>query len=117
MKKNEIKILIGLGAAILIAFLVLKNPFKKKEPAVQVIIRHKTEIVETFDPYVTATYHIQGSYGTLDVQVEDGKWRVVNEECPNHICASLSWVKVGENIPIVCMPNEVIIMELPNDNK
>ncbi len=117
MKKKEKRFLLVLCIILAAAILIIRNPWRKKEPDVVVDIRHSNEIVESFDPYVDATYHIQGSYGTLDVEVKDGKWHVTNEQCPNHICASVGWVGVGEDIPIVCMPNEVIIMErVQNDD-
>ena len=45
----------------------------------------------------------------MKLEVKDGKWRITEEECPNHICSSIGWVSVKDYFPIVCIPNEVIV--------
>ena len=117
MKKTE-KIIIGiLLAASLLAILVMKNPFGKKGPEVLVVIEHQGKVIQEFDPETDAVYHVIGSYGELDVEVKDGKYRVTNEDCPNHICANMGWVSPEEDLPIVCMPNEVIVMVKHDGNE
>lgn len=107
MKKKEI-LMIAILFLVSVAFIVGKN-FIHKDDGVKVVIKHQDKVVERFDPSVDAIYHIQGSYGTLDVEVKDGKWHVTNEQCPNHICAKMGWVGIDDSIPIVCLPNEVIV--------
>ena len=115
MKKKEIIILavIALVAAIAI---VLFNVFKPSQgtegtEGVKVAIYHRNRIVQEFDSGKDAIYTIDGDYGTLDVEVKDGKWRVTNEECPNHICAEMGWIGEGEFLPITCLPNNVVVVE------
>ncbi len=109
MKKKEIYILAALAAAALIALFFLKYPFRR-EPETIVGIYHGNELVQQFDPARDALYHIQGSYGTLDVEVKDGKWHVINEECPNHICHGMGWASPDDLFPITCLPNEIYIL-------
>ncbi|NCB32986.1 MAG: hypothetical protein EOM64_03725 [Erysipelotrichia bacterium] len=114
MKKKEIKILLIAVAVAIAAILGIKlyqNAQASKEPKVLIDITHDGEVVQTFDPNKDAIYHIQGNYGTLDVEVKDGKWHVTNEECPNHICASMGWSSADDSFPIVCVPNGVVIMK------
>jgi hypothetical protein len=114
MKKKEIYILVAIAVLSVAALLVLKNPFWKQEeePKTMVGIYHRDKLIHAFDPEEDAVYHVQGSYGTLDVEVKDSQWHVTNEECPNHICAGMGWVTVDDLLPITCMPNEVYIMVL-----
>lgn len=113
MKKKEIYILIAIAVLSVIALLMMKNPFRKpEEPKTMVGIFYRDKLIHTFDPDEDAVYHVQGSYGTLDVEVKDSKWHVTNEQCPNHICAGMGWVTVDDLLPITCMPNEVYIMVL-----
>ena len=114
MKKKEIVILAVLALVSLAVLLFLKNPFQKEEeqPKVMVGIYHGEKLIYTFDPDKDAVYHITGSYGTLDVEVKDSSWHVVNEECPNHICHNMGWMTVDDFMPITCLPNEVYIMVL-----
>ncbi len=114
MKKKEILILVITAVVAVAAIFGVKlyqNAQKAKVPEVLVDITHDGEVVQSFDPNVDATYHIQGNYGTLDVEVKDGQWHVTNEECPNHICASMGWASVDDSFPIVCVPNGVVIMK------
>lgn len=82
--------------------------------AIQLVdVVHNNETVLRFDPSIDAVYHISGDVGGLDVEVKDGKWHVINEQCPNHICANMGWVGVDDMIPITCIPNDIYI--LPED--
>ncbi|MBQ6531895.1 MAG: NusG domain II-containing protein [Solobacterium sp.] len=117
MKKTEKIIIAVLLAASLLAVFLMKNPFWKKEPEILVTIEHQGKVIYEFDPAKDAVYHVHGSYGELDVEVKDGKYRVTNETCPNHICANMGWVSPEEELPIVCMPNEVIVLVKHDGNE
>lgn len=108
MKKKELYIVIGIAVIALIAIFFLKHPVSNDHQPV-VAIKHKDQIVQTFNPNENAIYHIKGSYGTLDVEVQDGSWRVINEECPNHICHKMGWKTVEDIDLIICLPNEIVI--------
>lgn len=115
MKKRELVILIGIVVIAVIALFLLRRP--EKEEVQLVAIQYQNKIIQRFNPNEDATYHIQGSYGTLDVEVKDNKWHVVNEECPNHICNKMGWKDITSIEPIVCFPNEIMIfVEETNDN-
>ena len=108
MKKKEVLIIAILAIISIIAIFVLKRPVQQNNQ-VTVAIRHRNEVVQTFHPDEDGLYHIDGSYGSLDVEVKDGKWRLINEICPNHICVQMGW-KTPEDIDlIICLPNEIII--------
>jgi len=75
-----------------------------------VAVQWRNDTVLRFDPFVDATYDIDGDVGGLQVEVKDGKWHVTNEQCPNHVCAQMGWVGVDDvTLPITCLPNNVII--------
>ena len=77
MKKKELYIVIGIAVIALIAIFFLKRPVSNDHQPV-VAIKHKDQIVQTFNPNEDAIYHIKGSYGTLDVEVQDGwKGRII----------------------------------------
>lgn len=91
-----------------------KKPEEEKGPTdpalVTVDIYHGQTIIKSFNPSVDNVYHITGNYGTLDVEVVDGKWHVTNEECPNHICNGMGWMGPDDIIPISCLPNDVYVI-------
>lgn len=108
MKKNEIKMIVIIVAIALLIWMgvSLFNQQKNKD-TVKVI--YKSQVVLEFNPNKDGEYWFDGSYGKLMVEVKDGKWRVTNEECPNHVCSSIGWVDINDYLPIICLPNEISV--------
>ena len=108
MKRNEwiiIGMLVLLGAAAL-----LVQKLRPKGSGYVVAIQHRNQIVKEFDPMVDAVYQIDGDVGGLEVEVKDGKWHVINEQCPNHVCAQMGWMGIEDTLlPITCIPNNIVI--------
>lgn len=111
MKKKEIRILVIIAVIAAALLMIMKIHQSTAHDGVKVAIYHRDEIVKEFWSDEDAVYTIEGDYGTLDVEVKDGKWHVTNEECPNHICHQMGWVSPGEYLPITCLPNNVVVVE------
>ncbi len=107
MKKNE---MIALGTLLVLILGFWSFNFLTRPTGTRVQVVYKEEVVLRFDPNVDGEYWFDGSYGKLMVQVQDGSWRVTEEECPNHICSSIGWVSVENYFPIVCLPNEIAVV-------
>ncbi|MBQ9328823.1 MAG: NusG domain II-containing protein [Solobacterium sp.] len=108
MKRKEWIITAVVAAIAVIALLVLK--FRDTSSGYVVAIQHRNTIVMEFDPMVDAVYTVDGDTGGLQVEVKDGRWHVINEQCPNHVCANMGWMGVNDiGIPITCLPNNIII--------
>ncbi|HAZ10698.1 MAG: hypothetical protein A2047_02215 [Omnitrophica bacterium GWA2_41_15] len=46
--------------------------------------------------------------GKMQFELKNGRIRVLNTDCPHHICKNMGWIKYnGETI--VCVPNQVLI--------
>ena len=106
LSKKDIKliaIIIGISLVIWIGYTVMRP----KGPSIEVI--HGNTVVERLDPKVDGRYTIQGSYGELVVEVKDGKFRITDEECPNHVCSAMGWVESDGYLTILCLPNEVMV--------
>lgn len=127
MKKKEIWILVVVAVGALIGLLVLNRrntPYAgsstsgnfKSQSGVTVAVQHASDIVLEFDPEVNAIYTVDGDYGGLQIEVKDGSWRVINEKCPNHICASMGWANKDSLIPITCLPNNLMIFVESDNN-
>ena len=106
-----------LGAIVAVAvLLIMCRMFIAKNGShdgVKIAVYHRDEVVKEFWSDKDAIYTIEGDYGTLDVEVKDGEWRVTNEECPNHVCAQMGWVGPDEALPITCLPNNIVIIQEP----
>ena len=119
MKKKELFLLVLIAAAAIAVIAVMKLTSGAQKSGYTVAVQHRQTIVKEFDPMVDAVYHIDGDTGGLDVEVKDGKWHVINEQCPNHICAQMGWMGIQDiGVPITCLPNNVIIFlkEAPDEH-
>ena len=105
LHKKEFVIVALIAAVCAVWILVLRRP--KHHVTVQVV--HGQEVVREFSPEEDALYHIDGDCGGLDVEVKGGRWHVINEQCPNHICAHTGWASPEDMIVITCMPNDIVI--------
>ena len=108
MKKKEwiitgILVLIAIGA-------ILFMRLRPKDSGYKVAVQHRNTIVMEFDPMKDAVYQVEGDVGGLEIEVKDGKWHVINEQCPNHVCAEMGWMGVEDILlPITCLPNNIVI--------
>ena len=51
-------------------------------------------------------YAING--GTNTIEIKDGKVRMIEAQCPNHLCVHQGWIGL-EGQSIVCLPNKVTV--------
>ena len=49
-------------------------------------------------------YTVEGELGPTTFEVKDGRVRITDSSCPNKTCVAQGW-----HIPLVCLPNKVII--------
>jgi hypothetical protein len=52
---------------------------------------------------------VDGALGDVFIEVEGGRFRVEKETSPYHLCSIQGWVQYA-NIPIVCLPNKIVII-------
>lgn len=46
--------------------------------------------------------------GKMQLEIKAGKIRVLNSDCPQHICMNMGWIKYSGQT-IACVPNQVLI--------
>ena len=111
MKRKEIITIAVIAAIAIVSIIALKlKAGSRKDSGYVCVVQHASEIVLEFDPMVDAVYQIDGDVGGLEVEVKEGKWHVINEKCPNHICASMGWMGIEDiGVPITCLPNNIVI--------
>jgi len=44
----------------------------------------------------------------MQVQIKDGKLRILNSDCPQQICKNTGWIKYSGQA-IACVPNQVLV--------
>ena len=111
MKKKEIYILIGIivVALAMAIFVYFKKTPNQDEP--RATVYHDNDIILVFNVNEDAIYDLVGNYGELHIEVKDGQYRVFDVDCPNHDCEKVGWVIMGSSVPIVCLPNHIMIIQ------
>jgi len=105
------KLLIALLAAAVVvsaACLLLRN--RKTEHPVARITRDGTVLEEInlagVDKPRTLTFEDES--GSNTVQVEKGRVRVSEADCPDQICVKQGWIS-DSTVPIVCLPHKFMV--------
>lgn len=73
------------------------------------VVSYREEEVLRIDMSVDDTYIVEGTLGDVFIEVKDKALRVEKETSPYHICSIQGWVEFA-NVPIVCLPNHIVIM-------
>lgn len=114
MKKKDIILIIVLCIVLGVGYLVFEM-FQGKKDTVEV--RYKNEVIDVIDISVDKTYTYDGSYGKFSLEVKDHQYHAVNVECPNHDCEKMGWVKEGSSKSIVCVPNEIYVIQVGTEDQ
>ena len=72
------------------------------------IVEYKGKEVLRIDMQKDDTYQVEATKGTVYIEVMNEKIRVEKETSPYHYCSLQGWVG-SSNVPIVCLPNDLII--------
>ena len=108
MKKKDWIVIVGLCVILTIGYGIYRMTQGEKDI---IEIYYKNQVVETIDIHKNKTYTLQGSYGSFSLEVKDGQYRATHVDCPNHDCEKVCWVKQGSAKQIVCVPNEIYVVQ------
>lgn len=73
------------------------------------VVTYKDREVLRIDMSVDNTYTVDGTLGDVIIEVKDNKIRVQEETSPYNICSIQGWVEYAR-VPIVCLPNHIMIL-------
>jgi hypothetical protein len=62
---------------------------------------------------IDGVYDING--GTNRIEIKDGRVRMTEAVCPNHLCIRQGWIRF-ENQSIVCLPNRLSVIVKGTDD-
>ncbi len=106
MLRNKVPALIAafiLIGAIIWSSVIILTP----KPNIVNVIQNGI-ILYTFDLNYesdkTITVEFEGRKNVIEIS--DGKIRMLEAECPDHICVDTGWLS---DVPIVCLPNRLVI--------
>lgn len=108
MKKKDIIVIVVLCLLLGIGYFVF-NHFQTKEDIIEVYYNQK--LIKEIDINKNHLYKFEGDYGCFYLEVKNQQYRAIDVECPNHNCEKVGWVKKGSSIPIVCVPNDIYVIQ------
>jgi hypothetical protein len=56
----------------------------------------------------TETYTVEDDLGVNVIQIEPGRIRVLEADCPDQVCVDAGWL-TDSAAPIVCLPHRLVI--------
>ena len=107
MKKGE-KIIIIVILLVSVFFIIFNRLNSKDKVMVSVKDANENTILK-FNINEDNYYTLQGNYGVFNIEVKDGRCRAIDVECPNQICVHTGWISVDNPVPIICLPNGLIV--------
>ena len=108
MRTKVILLLLLAAVAASAAYILLRN---SDTDSVVARIARDGDLLEEIDlnkvdkPY---SLTFEDGSGTNTVQVEQGRIRISEADCPDQICVNQGWISDG-TVPIVCLPHRFIV--------
>lgn len=107
MKKGE-KLLIILLLIISLTIFVI-NKIRTSNSTIVTVKDNNGNILLSFDLNEDNYYEINGKVGKFHIEVKDHKCRAIDVDCPNQICVNTGWISVDNPVPIICLPNGIVV--------
>ena len=116
MQKNSKKEIIIIASLFLLLvgsfFLVKLLNRNNAENVSHLEVRYKDEVIKVIDIDKDDIYTIEVDLGHMHIEVKDSKYRVFDVDCPDKICEKVGWVKKGSETLIICLPNNIVLVQV-----
>lgn len=111
-RNKEVLAILAFLIVLSVAYFGVKT-FLTPDPSTvtKVEVRHKDDVILEIDLSKDDIYEIEVEHGYLYVEVKDGQYRVFDVDCPDKICEKVGWVKKGSEKQIICLPNNIILVQ------
>ena len=97
-------ILVVVLLAVAIVILIVTGSHGTEGSYVSVMLQN--DEIAKYSLSIDGIYAING--GTNTIEIKDGKVRMLEAQCPNHLCVHQGWISL-EGQSIVCLPNKVTV--------
>ena len=108
MKKKDL-IFIGVLCLVIVIGYCVMTLLQGEKSFVQVY--HNKTLVQEISLDDNGIYEFKGDYGQFCLEIEDHEYRATQVQCPNHDCEKVGWVKQGSPKSIVCVPNNIYVIQ------
>ena len=90
-------------------FVFALNKINRKDVVNVVVKDSNQKVLLTFNINEDNYYEVKGKHGLFHIEVKDGKCRAIDVDCPNQICVHTGWISIDNPIPIICLPNGIMV--------
>ena len=91
-------------------FLIFRTAYNRVRQSAQAaskaVIYQDSRMLESVDLDKDSLFSILN--GKMQIKVKDGKIRVTQADCPQHLCVNMGWIEYSGQ-SIVCVPNKILI--------
>lgn len=111
MKKTGFWIaVIAVIFAVAVGALLWQHLSKKDAVIAEIYVEGRCErTIDLSEVTEPETFKVVGAIGTNTVLVEPGRICITEADCPDHVCIQMGWLSAEQQMPIVCLPNKVVI--------
>ena len=108
MKTKVIVLLLIAAVAVSAAVLLLRGG-SAPSPVARItrdgVLLEEIDLDKVDQPW---SFTLEDGSGTNTVQVERGRIRVSEADCPDQVCVNRGWISDG-TVPIICLPHKLMI--------
>ena len=108
MKAKVIVLLLVAAVAVSAAVLLLRNgsaPSAAARITRDGVLLEEIDLDRVDEPY---TFVLEDGSGRNTVQVEQGRIRISEADCPDQVCVNQGWIADG-TVPIICLPHRLMV--------
>lgn len=106
-RKTVLRDIILIVASLAVATALLVVTRSHGETGSYVVVMSRNSEVARYSLAVDGIYAINGGKNTIEIK--DGKVRMTEADCPNHLCIRQGWASFSGQ-SIVCLPNELSVI-------
>lgn len=107
--KTKVILLLLLGAVAASAAWLLLRKGDAPSPAARItrdgVLLEEIELDRVEAPY---SFVLEDGSGSNTVQVEKGRIRILEADCPDQVCVNQGWI-ADSAVPIICLPHRLMI--------
>lgn len=108
MRTKVIVLLLIAAVAVSAAVLLLRNG-NASSPVARItrdgVLLEEIDLDKVDQPW---SFTLEDGSGSNTVQVERGRIRVSEADCPDQVCVNRGWISDG-TVPIICLPHKLMI--------
>lgn len=103
-------VLIAVILAVSVGILIWQQHASHDAVIAEIYVKGKcVRSIDLSEVKTPESFDVEGEIGTNTVLVEPGRICITDAECPDHVCIHMGWLSPEHPMPIVCLPNKVVI--------